>query len=1021
MNNSNFNHLYYSNLRDMIKQDLSMYSLANLKKIALDLKLPALQMNVKKKQLQGDILNIIFSKLSPESTSIDPHFPQLFNLDAPFLNSVPFIKNSVVKYNEMIKKSHPSYMNTFPSQPFFLNPMHNLINPALFRTTTSNIPANVDFENIKNSSNNIQNFNNFNSNNSVSLGKSMICFCSSLLFKAKTPNSSNILVCVNEKCKKGYHAECLKYSEKDIEKESKIFECPQCILLKNDPLHEVIETLVHPFLICQSLQSQQEFILNQVAMKKIYEDLEIGVEIKSIKLEGKYLNEQTWMDSGDLYLNSKKVMDFKPLQINSALKKRKDEKFFTRECLNNINIVKFNDIKPSYEQKNSVRYDENAIYIAGVFLVRKLKSNELIEKIQTSFVKSEEMCKLLIKHEFENQHFEDCKIESDRISISLLDTLDRQIIKTPAKTKFCSHLQCFSLENMVKLMENTIPRKWKCPICKVKAFDLIIDGYQWNIIKKIHENHSENVNDVIFYKDASYELKKSEEINMIDEDYKASPMENEEKISEGPNNRKINDKKNNIIILDDDDEINVNTQINKEINPINQENHSIIQENHQEPQENHEIHQENLENHQENPENHQENLENHQENQENYLLQNQSNHQENPEIPQEVIPNNSEILNSNEKAPQSKENNSFSLIFPSEQIDFGLFENKTATFNHQNSLMEVENHQILSESNKIIPNIEINDPQLEKTNENTLKINESNQKNSKINQEIDSNQKNSPIIIFEQDSDPEIHKYNPFLSQNILINLNSSVPFLTKNPQILRTSMENLENLFKERENLLQVHKNYSKFQDFTEFTRDNSLEHSKDSISMEIELDSKNSNNLKSNLKSRTFLIKSYKKQFTENLPKEPKSTEASLLQKPLNNHINHQITQYRQENTDFMIENEIKRTILAPVLAGMCPQNNNIQIFSLSHQKIINKINLLEQENMLNSIKNLSLQNQNAKINEKRNESEKKMVNTKQNPLKRAPEKELNGFPKKKNENMKTRNEIKEKGNQEDPICLD
>ena len=60
----------------------------------------------------------------------------------------------------------------------------------------------------------------------------------------------------------------------------------------------------------------------------------IGIEVRCVKIEGvKNNHEITWPDLGSLIINGKKVYDFKPLQINSALKKRKDDKFFFRDNL----------------------------------------------------------------------------------------------------------------------------------------------------------------------------------------------------------------------------------------------------------------------------------------------------------------------------------------------------------------------------------------------------------------------------------------------------------------------------------------------------------------------------------------------------------------------------------------------------------------------------------------------------------------------------------------------------------------
>ena len=188
-----------------------------------------------------------------------------------------------------------------------------------------------------------------------------------------------------------------------------------------------------------------------------------------------------------------------------------------------INTIKFLDLKPTYDQKINVRYDETAVYMAGVYLVKRLRAEELISKIQKSNVKDALSCKTMIFKEFDQQMHDDCKISIDKINVTLLDILDRQMIKTPAKTIFCSHLQCFSLENFVKAMENTVPRKWRCPICKTKAFDLMIDEYLWNIIRDLGKNVL--ASEVIFSKEGTFEVNKTTEDEGPDEEEQRGTFE----------------------------------------------------------------------------------------------------------------------------------------------------------------------------------------------------------------------------------------------------------------------------------------------------------------------------------------------------------------------------------------------------------------------------------------------------------------------------------------------------------------
>ncbi|KAJ3443995.1 zinc finger miz domain-containing protein [Anaeramoeba flamelloides] len=68
--------------------------------------------------------------------------------------------------------------------------------------------------------------------------------------------------------------------------------------------------------------------------------------------------------------------------------------------------------------------------------------------------------------------------------VSMKCPLSRQPIKVPARSKKCSHLQCFDLGNFLLHSENT--QTWRCPICRqqAKLEDLLIDGYLKNAFEK---------------------------------------------------------------------------------------------------------------------------------------------------------------------------------------------------------------------------------------------------------------------------------------------------------------------------------------------------------------------------------------------------------------------------------------------------------------------------------------------------------------------------------------------------------
>jgi E3 SUMO-protein ligase PIAS1 len=69
--------------------------------------------------------------------------------------------------------------------------------------------------------------------------------------------------------------------------------------------------------------------------------------------------------------------------------------------------------------------------------------------------------------------------------VQLTCQFDTRLIQTPVRGNLCEHIQCFSLENMVHMMHKLTPRKWRCPICKAKSFNFVVDSYLLMIINVI--------------------------------------------------------------------------------------------------------------------------------------------------------------------------------------------------------------------------------------------------------------------------------------------------------------------------------------------------------------------------------------------------------------------------------------------------------------------------------------------------------------------------------------------------------
>lgn len=93
---------------------------------------------------------------------------------------------------------------------------------------------------------------------------------------------------------------------------------------------------------------------------------------------------------------------------------------------------------------------------------------------------------------------DDDEVCVDSVSIPLTCSLDMKLIATPAKGRFCKHLQCFSLENFILTTETVHPRKWRCNICKAKCYDIVVDLFLLDIINTVKSSGMNNVVDVKF-------------------------------------------------------------------------------------------------------------------------------------------------------------------------------------------------------------------------------------------------------------------------------------------------------------------------------------------------------------------------------------------------------------------------------------------------------------------------------------------------------------------------------------------
>lgn len=121
-------------------------------------------------------------------------------------------------------------------------------------------------------------------------------------------------------------------------------------------------------------------------------------------------------------------------------------------------------------------------------VINELPNEMVLSKFEKNELPIAESKDFLTKYMFHEKG--DILIE--KISISLKCQYYGGKMKLPARSRHCNtHIQPFDLMNFINssILAKTSTRKWKCPICDKRAYDLVIDKY---ILTLMQENPSVN-------------------------------------------------------------------------------------------------------------------------------------------------------------------------------------------------------------------------------------------------------------------------------------------------------------------------------------------------------------------------------------------------------------------------------------------------------------------------------------------------------------------------------------------------
>ncbi|CAH2042592.1 unnamed protein product, partial [Iphiclides podalirius] len=142
-----------------------------------------------------------------------------------------------------------------------------------------------------------------------------------------------------------------------------------------------------------------------------------------------------------------------------------------------VNISSLVKLSPTVSNTIQVTWaaDFTRAYVLSVFLVRKLTSAELLQRLKNKGTKNPDYTRSLIKEKLSEDY--DNEIATTSLRVSLMCPLGKMRMSCPCRPANCPHLQCFDASLFLQMNERK--PTWLCPVCDRPApYDsLVVDGY----------------------------------------------------------------------------------------------------------------------------------------------------------------------------------------------------------------------------------------------------------------------------------------------------------------------------------------------------------------------------------------------------------------------------------------------------------------------------------------------------------------------------------------------------------------
>lgn len=166
-----------------------------------------------------------------------------------------------------------------------------------------------------------------------------------------------------------------------------------------------------------------------------------------------------------------------------------------------VNITPMVRLSPTVPNHVNVTWnvEYGKAYAIAIYLVRKLSSTELLQRLKSKGVRPADYTRGLIKEKL--QEDADCEIATTSLKVSLLCPLGKMRMTTPCRASTCYHLQCFDASLYLQMNERK--PTWMCPVCdKPAIFDnLVIDGYFQQVLES---GKLKDCNEIQLHEDGSW-------------------------------------------------------------------------------------------------------------------------------------------------------------------------------------------------------------------------------------------------------------------------------------------------------------------------------------------------------------------------------------------------------------------------------------------------------------------------------------------------------------------------------------